>query len=120
MDNSQANQNNLCYNSGMDQQTIFYLIIASMALMAVASFFYALKIAENRSRVKRETDEALVELTESFKRLHEEIEKQAAELEKKEVLSLEEQLRFEKLRRVLDNSEFRINKEVKDIKKELE
>lgn len=103
----------------MEYQTSFYIFTASMTLMGFITIFYIFNIARNRSKIKKETDEALAELAKSFNGLREEIQKQVETLEKKETLSLEEHISCEKLKRVLDDSELRINKEIKDIKREL-
>ncbi|MFA5746821.1 MAG: hypothetical protein WC926_01965 [Candidatus Paceibacterota bacterium] len=103
----------------MDYQISLCIFIASMAIMVLVTVSYVFKIAKSKLKIKKETDEALAELAGSFKGLREEIEKQVEALEKKETLSLQEHMSYEKLKRLLDDSEFRIDKEIKDIKREL-
>jgi len=121
VDNWRAGEADFCYNfsKSMEYQVSFYIFIASILLMGLITVSYIFKIAYTKLKMKKETDEALAELAQNFKDLREEVQKQVEALDKKETLSLQEHMNYEKLKLILDDSEFRIDKEIKDIKREL-
>jgi hypothetical protein len=78
-----------------------------------------IKASRAKKIIKKETEEAVSVLAENFENLRQEIQNQVNTLERKDVLSLEENIRYEKLKAALDSSESYINKEIKDISRAL-
>lgn len=103
----------------MDYQAIFYILCALCVITVFIIFYYSFKINSTKNKIKKETEEAAAALAKNFKNLREEMQKQAAELEKKDIMSLEENINYKKIKEALDYSENYINKEIKDIIKAL-
>ena len=73
-----------------------------------------------RKRVSKETKEVSQSVTGAFRALRDEVEEQISMLDKKPGLTKGEKEIRDKLQEALDVSEKFINKEIKDIEKELE
>ncbi|MFA5742667.1 MAG: hypothetical protein WCX77_03760 [Candidatus Paceibacterota bacterium] len=100
-------------------QITFILFYCLTAVTVFSVLYYTIKINITKNKIKKEAEEAVFTLAENFKILRQEIEDQANKLEKKDVLSLEENINYKKLKAALDSSESYINKEIKDISKAL-
>ncbi|MFA5248902.1 MAG: hypothetical protein WC397_00010 [Candidatus Paceibacterota bacterium] len=104
----------------MDNQSLLlYLGLASIAVLLILIVYYSLQVVASRRRLRKETEEALSALSQNFKSLRDEFEKEIAYLDGKEELSLQESLTYKKLKESFDESEKYITKEIKDIEKEL-
>ena len=103
----------------MDYQIIFYLFYFLTAVTVFSILYYTIKISRAKKMIKKETEEAVSVLAESFENIRRELEDQVNTLERKDVLSLEENVSYKKLKAALDSSESYINKEIKDISKAL-
>jgi biotin operon repressor len=96
--------------------TLFILIVA-----LIAAIFYALhKLYFWQKRLRKETSEVSTNVTKAFRVLRKEVQKQIEKLNKKPGLTKKEKKMRDKLQEALDISEASIEKEIKDIKKELE
>lgn len=102
-----------------DYQIIFYLFYCLAAVTIFTVFYYTIKISSTKKRIDRETEEAVSVLAENFETIRQELEDQVNKLERKDVLSLEEDINYKKLKVALDSSESYINKEIKDISRAL-
>jgi thymidylate kinase len=83
-------------------------------------FYTRYKISIWRKRVKRETEEVSESVDMAFKKLKKEIEEQIEFLDGKPGLNKNEIEIQDKLRKILNASKRTINKEIKDVDKEIE
>ncbi len=103
----------------MEYQITFDLFYCLIAVTIFSVLYYTIKVNSTKKKIHKETEEAVSVLAENFENLRQEIQSQVNTLERKDVLSLEENINYEKLRAALDSSESYINKEIKDISKAL-
>lgn len=104
---------------------ISYLIIIAtlivLIVVAVGVIFYTwYRISLWRKRLSKETKEVSRTTTKAFRALREEVQEQIEHLDKKPGLTKGEKKIRDKLQEALDISEKFIEREIKDIKKELE
>lgn len=96
--------------------TLIVLIVAAVIII----FYGWYRISRWRKRLKIETKEVTQTVAKSFRTLREEIQEEIEKLDKKPGLSKREKQIRDKLQKAIDSSEELIEKEIKDIKKELE
>lgn len=100
-----------------------WLIIAFLLMTIIIETLYILYLRKNfneeRERIRRESDEAKLKLTEIFTALREEVSELMELVDKKPGMSENERRVKEKIGEALDISEEFIDKELEDIKKEI-
>jgi hypothetical protein len=104
----------------IDYLTTMVTLIVLVAVIILIMFYAWYRISLWRRRLRKETGEVSQSVNDSFRNLREEVSDQISMLDKKPGLTKEEKVIHDKLRRALDISEQSINKEIKDVEKELE
>jgi hypothetical protein len=94
----------------MNYQITFYLFYGLTAVTIFTVFYYTIKFSLTKKKIKKESEEATSALIENFENFRQGIEDQVDRLERKDSLTPEEKIDYEKLKDALDHSKSYINK----------
>lgn len=97
---------------------IISLIVLIVGVIAVV-FYIWYRISLWRKKLKKETKEVKESVTRAFHALRDEVQEQIEYLDKERGLNQQEKKVRDKLKKALDMSEDFVNKEIKDVEKEL-